>query len=198
MQSNTRKKRVGGTDTSSLRRRRSMRKSSTPDMGSLALNSFESTSDNPTMAAPIEALVLHSLVVTPKRIRGPVYVAAAKSFIPVRWNGQRPVKNIQTSSAFISHLQAIVEATSGEIFKAKEKYDPDDPRLEALKVRIRKEKGEVKSALGKRKKDDDRQALHSQVAGLLHSVVERVQSNHGPWLGAHRFKRWATGAWLPP
>lgn len=199
MQPNTRKKRVGGTDASSRRRRRAMSSTlQSPSIDISALSSFESGSEAPTLVAPMEVQVLPSLVVTPKRIRGPIYVSAAKGSRPIRWDGQSPVKNIQTSSAFTSHLQAMIEATSEEITQAKERFGPDDTRVEQLKIRIRKEKAELKSALTKKKKDDDRQALQSEVAGLLHKVVEKAQTNNDAWLGARRFNQWATGSWLPP
>lgn len=201
MQPFTKKRRAGGTDTASLRRRRGSSGLKRGQNGAaLAMKSFESGLE-PSAASTAPAMdmqVLPSLVVRPKPIRGPIYTSYYRSFLPGRWDGQKTVKTIQVSSAFVAHIESMLEATSEDLENAKERYGMYSAPVLSLRAKLKQLKGEVKSAYKQRQKIDDRRSIQSEAANLLQRTVSKAQANNGPWLGTSRFSRWASGAWLPP
>jgi hypothetical protein len=195
MQPNTKKRRTGGTDSSKLRRRRSATKGRV--VRASAMDSFESDPGYSASSTMVEAEVLPSLVVMPKRNRGPVVPTEARRFGSSRWDGQRPVPTIQSSPSYIAHLQAIIDATGEELNRTRERHGAEGRATLAVLERIRREKGDLKSALKKKEREDDRNAIMSEASSMLHCVVRNAQLNCGAWLGSSRFGRWAKGEWLP-
>lgn len=192
-------RRIGGTDTTTLRRRRGSNglKSKVLDGASLAMKSFELPATR-INAAPPDLTVLPSLVVASKPIRGPIANPFSRRFLPGRWDGQKTVRIIQTTDAFVAHLESMVESLSEETERAEERFGRYSIEVQELRTKIKKVKGEVKGAIKTRQKVDDRRAIQSGPADILHSVITKAQANNGIWLGARRFEKWASGAWLPP
>lgn len=192
-------RRVGGTDTSVLRKRRGSigLKSKVLDGATFAMKSFESTS-KPTNEAPPDLTVLPSLVVASKPVRGPIANPLSRRFMPGRWDGQKTVRIIQTTDAFVTHLESMVETLSEESEQAERRFGRASIEVQELKAKIKKVKGEVRGTLKIRQKADDRRSMQSGPAEVLHDIFTKAQANNGNWLGAHRFQKWASGAFLPP
>lgn len=194
MQPFTKKRRVGGTDAANLRRRRSIK---TTKIHTSPLDSFENDDEPGASASAIASQVLPSLVVLPKPLRGPMRTGDVRPLASSRWDGQRPIPMIQTSPAYMAHLQQTVDATGKRIREAKERDGGDSAEVKRLTEQIRSEKGELKAATRKREKEQQRDAAQFDAAILLQSLVKRAEDSSGAWLGGNRMSRWARGAWLP-
>ncbi|UZJ51733.1 hypothetical protein CBS101457_001053 [Exobasidium rhododendri] len=195
MQPINKKRRIGGTDANNLRRRRTTQTKKAAKSSSL--DSFQiDDSGSSNMSAVVEAQVLPSLVVTPKPIRGPMVHAELRRYRPARWDGQRPIPTIQTTPAFLAHLQATVDATSRTLEETRERFGSSAPATLKVLDRIRQEKGNLKSAKKLKEREDDKHAIMNEAASMLQEVVNIAQTNCGAWLGSSRFTRWAKGDWL--
>lgn len=190
-------RRIGGTDTGSLRRRRSLhvKKRASPS----ALDSFEIESATSSLTGPtVEAEVLTSLQVMPKPIRGPIVPILARKNKVAAWDGQRTEALLQESPAYQAHLQSKVDLHRARIEDLRAQPNPDFKKIEKATYEMRQERGPLKGALKRKADADERAAIQAEASNLLWRVASEAQRNTGAWMGASRISKWASGAWLPP
>ena len=193
MQPISKNRRVGGTFSSTLRRRRSQ---PTKVLQESALDSFEAADGMVGGTPTVEAQVLPSLIVQAKPPRGPILPTIARRHARGRWDGQRPVTSVADAPAYIAHQEATIEAIGKQIRQLKDQFGQDCKQAEPLLEKIRKEKGELKTAWKRRDEKTARFNLLAEASKLLHDVTARAENNTGAWLGGNRMARWAKGNWL--
>ncbi|PWN35371.1 uncharacterized protein FA14DRAFT_172019 [Meira miltonrushii] len=205
MQSKGRTALGGGSDSRYMRQIRSKRDLKRRAKDRISAQGYgEGLSPDQMEVGDMGANMITSLFVPHRRQRGPLPGPPdARQFIAKEWNGQKPNGNMrQTEHALLSTRKSIDQLRNKydklkQIADASGKGHDQEEAEKALK-NWRSQRKNFSSEEKKFELTKELQAIRSDAASLLYSVVQKAELSTGACLGSARIGKLARGEWLTP